>query len=149
QAKDFEQDAEAAREIDWIRSFILGLRQIRSGLDIAPSKKLPVVLQNASAEDVARAKRHRAYLDRLAGIESLTVLEARAAAPIAAPAIIGEMTVLVPLTGLIDPKAEVERLTKRIAKEEDNLRKTSAKLSNENFVRNAPPAVVAQERDRT
>jgi valyl-tRNA synthetase len=149
QAKDFAQDAEAAREIDWIRAFILGLRQIRSGLDIAPSKKVPVILQNASADDVSRAGRHRAYLERLAGIESITVLKAGESAPIAAPTIVGEMTVLVPLAGLIDPKAEVERLTKRIAKVQDDLRKTAAKLANENFVRNAPPAVVTQERERT
>src|SRR5262249_47010373 len=142
QSKDFAADAEAAREIEWIRHFILGLRQIRSGLDIAPSKKVPVILENATAADVARCERHRPYLDRLAGIDSLTVLASGATAPIAAPAIVGEMTVLVPLAGLIDPKAEVERLTKRIAKVEDDLRKTAVKLGNENFVRNAPPAVV-------
>ena len=41
-----------------------------------------------------------------------------------------------------------ERLGKRIAKAREDLGKTQAKLSNENFVRNAPPQVVATERER-
>ena len=46
---------------------------------------------------------------------------------------------LVPMAGLIDPKAEIERLTKRIAKNESDIGKLRGKLGNENFVRNAPP----------
>jgi valyl-tRNA synthetase len=147
-AQDFPRDAEADREIEWIRNFILGVRQIRSSMDIAPSKRVPALLQNASAEDLARAQRHRAYLDRLAGLESLTALEAGTAAPQSATALVGELTILVPMAGLIDAAAEIERLGKRIAKAQEDLRKTQAKLSNDNFVRNAPANVVAQERER-
>jgi len=52
------------------------------------------------------------------------------------------------MAGLIDAAAEIERLTKLLAKAEQELAKTRSKLSNENFVRNAPPDVVKQERDR-
>jgi valyl-tRNA synthetase len=147
-ADEFPRDAEAEREIEWIRSFILGVRQIRSGMDIAPSRKLPVLLQNASAEDLARAERHRPYLERLAGLESITPLAAGATAPQSATALVGELTILVPMAGLIDAAAEIERLGKRIAKSKDDLGKISKKLSNENFVKNAPPEVVAQDRER-
>ena len=69
-------------------------------------------------------------------------------APESATAVLGELTLLVPLAGLIDPKAELERLTKRIAKNDSDLGKLNAKLGNENFVRNAPPEVVAGDRAR-
>jgi valyl-tRNA synthetase len=52
------------------------------------------------------------------------------------------------LAGLIDPKAEIERLGKRIAKNDSDIGKLKGKLGNENFVRNAPPAVVAADRAR-
>ena len=52
------------------------------------------------------------------------------------------------MAGLIDPKAEIERLSKRIAKNESDIGKLKAKLGNENFVRNAPPDVVAADRAR-
>ncbi len=146
--KEFAQDAAAEREIEWIRSFILGVRQIRSGMDIAPSRKLPVLLQNASAEDLARVQKHAAYLERLAGLESITPLAAGASAPQSATALVGELTILVPMAGLIDADAEIDRLTKSIAKIRDNHGKISKKLANENFVKNAPPDVVAQDRER-
>ncbi len=145
---DFVRDTDADREIEWIRNVILGVRQIRSSLDIAPSKRVPVLLQNASAEDLSRAQKHRVYLERIAGLESITPLEAGAAPPQSATALVGELTILMPMAGLIDAAAEIERLGKRMAKTQDELRKTQVKLSNENFVRSAPAAVVTQERER-
>ena len=59
-----------------------------------------------------------------------------------------ELTVHVPMAGLIDPAAEIERLGKNLAKAEQELAKTKVKLSNDNFVRNAPPDVVKTERER-
>jgi valyl-tRNA synthetase len=145
---EFIADPEAEREIEWIRNFILGVRQIRSGMDIAPSKKLPLLLQNASAADLARVEKHRTYLDRLAGLESVTVLKAGESAPQSATALMGELTILVPMAGLIDADAEIERLTKKIEKTRLDRDKIAKKLSNENFVKNAPPEVVAQDRER-
>jgi valyl-tRNA synthetase len=52
------------------------------------------------------------------------------------------------MAGLIDPKAELERLGKRAQKTGAEISKARAKLGNENFVRSAPAAVVAQERER-
>jgi valyl-tRNA synthetase len=52
------------------------------------------------------------------------------------------------MAGLIDPQAEVERLTKRIAKNESDIGKLEAKLGNANFVKNAPPDVVAADQAR-
>ena len=69
-------------------------------------------------------------------------------APESATAILGELELLVPMAGLIDPAAETERLTKRIAKNASDIAKLNAKLGNENFVRNAPPEVVAADRAR-
>jgi valyl-tRNA synthetase len=85
---------------------------------------------------------------RLAGLEGVRQLAAGESAPESATAIVGELTLLVPMAGLIDPKAEIERLTKRIAKNDSDLGKLKGKLANENFVRNAPPDVVAADRAR-
>jgi valyl-tRNA synthetase len=148
-AAEFPRDEAAEREIAWIKAFILGIRQIRSGMDIAPSKRLPLLLKNASADELAMIERNRAMLERLAGTQSITALDADATPPQSATALVGELTLLVPMAGLIDAAAEIERLGKRIAKAREDLGKTQAKLSNENFVRNAPPQVVATERERT
>ena len=53
-----------------------------------------------------------------------------------------------PMAGLIDVEAELARLGKRRAKLEQELARAEAKLGKESFVRNAPPEVVNQERER-
>jgi valyl-tRNA synthetase len=148
QPAQFPPDTTAEREVEWIKAFILAVRQIRGEMNIAPSRRIPVLLRGAGPDDKAYAERHRAYLERLAGIETLTLLAPGATAPESATALIGELTVLVPMAGLIDAAAEIERLTKLLAKAEQELAKTRVKLSNENFVRNAPPEVVKTERER-
>ena len=148
QPAEFAPDETAEREVAWLQAFILAIRQIRGEMNIAPSRRIPVLLKGAREHDKAYTERHRAYLERLAGIETLTVLEPGATAPESSTALIGELTLLVPMAGLIDVAAEIERLTKQLAKAEQELTKTRVKLSNENFVRNAPPDVVATERER-
>jgi valyl-tRNA synthetase len=145
---DFGADAEAESEVAWLKQFILAVRQIRGEMDIAPSRKIPLLLQNAGARDQALTEKHLAYLSRLAGLESLRALAPGEAAPESATAVLGQLTLLVPMAGLIDPKAEIERLTLRIAKNESDIAKLKAKLGNENFVRHAPPEVVAADRAR-
>ena len=59
-------DATAIAEIEWVKEFIVGVRQIRSGMNIAPGKPLPVLLQGASDEETARLKHNRHTIDFLA-----------------------------------------------------------------------------------
>jgi valyl-tRNA synthetase len=148
-ATDYPSDAVAESEVAWMKQFILAVRQIRGEMDIAPSRKIPLLLQNAGKTDRELATRHHAWLSRLAGLESVSMLDAGAPAPVSATALFGELTLLVPMAGLIDPKVEVERLAKRIAKNDSDIGKLTAKLANENFVRNAPPDVVAADRARS
>ena len=61
---------------------------------------------------------------------------------------LGDLRLLVPMKGLIDVEAERERLSKQLAKIEAEIAKARGKLDNENFVNNAPEAVVNQERER-
>jgi valyl-tRNA synthetase len=148
-AADFPADALAEREAAWIQAVILGVRQIRGEMNISPGRRIPLLLRDASAQDEEFVARHRALLERLAGLSSVTLLTAGAPAPQAAVALVGTLALLVPMAGLIDAAAEVERLTKLLSKNQADLAKTRAKLGNENFVRNAPPQVVAGERERT
>jgi len=132
--------------MEWVKEFIVGVRQIRSGMDIAPSKPIPVLLQNASDEDQARLQRNRQYIDFLARTESVTVLTADEEAPESATALVGNMKVLIPMAGLIDVAAEMARLNKEIDKKQQEISRIEAKLSNPNFVERAPEAVVEKER---
>ncbi len=147
-SEDFPRDEQAEREIAWVQSVVEAVRQIKGEMGIPYSRRIAVLLKDASPQDKTNAEMFRPYLVRLAGLESITVLEPGASTPQAATALVGEMLILVPMKGLIDAAAEADRLDKLIAKAQQDVAKMRAKLSNENFVRNAPADVVAKDRER-
>jgi valyl-tRNA synthetase len=147
-AASVSTDRQAEPEMRWVMGFILGMRQIRGEMDIAPSRKLEVLLQNAGAHDLQYLDRNLHYLKRLAGVETPRVLAAGEIPPISAVALLGNLEILVPMKGLIEPTAELERLAKRLRKAEIELTKLEAKLGNSQFAKNAPPDIVAKDQQR-
>jgi valyl-tRNA synthetase len=147
-AADFPRDEASEREVGWLQAFILAVRQIRGEMNIAPSRRIPLLYRNASAHDTELIERHHTWLARLAGIDPPRALAAGEPQPQAATALVGELTLLVPMAGLIDAAAEAERLTKLLARTRVDLEKARDRLANDNFVRNAPEAVVSAERQR-
>jgi valyl-tRNA synthetase len=147
-AAEYPPDEAAERETAWIQAVVLGVRQIRGEMNINPARRIPLLLRDASAQDREWAARHRPYLERLAGLETITVVPAGAAAPQSAMALVGTLALLVPMAGLIDTRAEIERLAKLIGKAEKDLAVVRGRLASVRFVANAPAAVVAGDRER-
>ncbi|MEO6696890.1 MAG: class I tRNA ligase family protein, partial [Gammaproteobacteria bacterium] len=141
-------DQSAVAEMDWVMNFILGVRSIRSGMNIAPAKTLPVLLQNGSEQDRAWLDNNRPYLTTLARLEHITWLESAVTAPESATALVGAMKVLIPLAGLIDKQAELTRLNQEIEKVRKDLSRSESKLANPDYVSRAPAAVVEEEQRR-
>ena len=141
-------DEDAVAELEWVKAFIMGVRQIRSEMDIKPGKPLPVLLQNGSSVDMLRLENNRTFLTSLAKLDSITVLTDDEHPPESATALVGDMHLLIPLAGLIDKEAELARLQKNIDKLELESKRLQGKLGNEKFVNNAPQAVVEKEREK-
>jgi valyl-tRNA synthetase len=139
---------QAEHDLEWVKTFVSGVRRIRSEMDIPPGKPLALLLQNASDSDVSLYNNNQAFIESLAKVESIQWLAESDEAPECATALVGEMKILIPLAGLIDKDAELARLEKEIGKLQVNIDKTTAKLVNKNFVDKAPAAVVEKERDR-
>ena len=135
-------------EIEWVKTVILALRNIRGELNISPALTLPVLFSKGSVQDQTFMETNRHYLVKLAKLESLVWLDDAASAPPSAMQLAGDMEIRVPLAGLINVKAEQTRLTKEIEKLQLEISKINNQLSNTKFVDNAPPAVVAKERER-
>jgi valyl-tRNA synthetase len=140
-------DVDSAHSIDWLKEFIMGIRKIRSEMNIPPKQMLAVMCQQYSKDDCQQIELHRGALEKLAKLESITLLD-KDEAPEAALTLVGEMRVLIPLEGLIDKEAEIERLNKDINKLEVNIKKTRNKLNNPSFKDKAPAAVVEKEQQR-
>ena len=139
-------DKGAADAIDWIKSFILGVRRIRAERDIPPGKPLAVQIKGGSKQEQDWLKEHIHYLNTLARLES--VGPAVTDTDDAVIALAGDMTLLVPLANLIDPAVEIERLGKEIEKRAAEKQRLEGKLNNENFVSRAPAEVVDKEKQK-
>jgi valyl-tRNA synthetase len=147
-APDDATQPELVADIEWVRQFILGIRQIRGEMDISPGKPLPVILQGAGDDDRRRASQYLHLLQRVGRVTSIDTLRDGGTPPAAATALLGATRLLVPMQGLIDVAAERSRLEKQVQRAETDLGRTRAKLGNEKFVNNAPADVVTQEQQR-
>ena len=139
-------DNTAVADMEWVMQFINGIRSIRSQMNIAPKKQLPVLLKDAADIDKQRLQDNHDFISRLANLESVEFLTGEA--PAAATALVGKMEILIPLEGLIDKDAEIARLDKEISKLDKIIKQSAGKLSNENYVAKAPADVVAKEREK-
>ena len=109
---------------------------------------MPLLIAGGSESDHARLQRFAAQIGFLCKLSEQTRLASEADAPASAPAVLGELTLLIPLQGLVDLDAERVRLDKEIKRIGAEIAKCEGKLGNANFVANAPEEVVLQERQR-
>jgi valyl-tRNA synthetase len=135
-------DSSVLEDIEWMKRFVLGIRNIRGEMDISPNKPLSVLLRNANAQDWQRLQNTRAFLGAIAKLENIEMLDSDQPAPACATALVGEMEILIPMAGLIDKEAELARLARALEKLEKDFTRTQGKLANEKFVTKAPQAVI-------
>ncbi|WP_342644262.1 valine--tRNA ligase [Rhodoligotrophos ferricapiens] len=140
------EDAAADAELGWVIRLISEIRSLRSEMNVPAGAKLPCVITGADDEIRRRARSWRAEIMRLARLESLDLTDAMPSG--AAQIVLGEVTVGLPLAGVIDLGAEQQRLTKELAKLRDEIRKIDAKLGNDAFIAKAPEHVVEEQRER-
>lgn len=74
-AESAKIDSEADAAIEWLKGTVVAVRTVRGEMNIAPSKKLDVILNAGNAEDRELAVTCEALLKRLAGIERLSWLD--------------------------------------------------------------------------
>ena len=87
-------------------------------------------------------------LSSLAKVSSIEWLSDDEEAPASATQLLGELEIRVPMAGLIDTAAELQRLDKELAKLEKECQRLNGKLSNDKFVANAPADVVEKEKQK-
>ena len=130
----------------WIEEFVLGLRRIRAEYDIEPGKRLAVYVSEGTALERSWLDAHRRIIEQLA--RTHTVESAHGALGDVATALAGGMTVLVPLSDLIEREAERARVAKELERLAGEIGRAEAKLANAAFIERAPPPIVAKERER-
>ncbi|MDP0589025.1 MAG: valine--tRNA ligase [Candidatus Endonucleobacter bathymodioli] len=145
EADNNQINEQAEEDIEWLKAFIISIRNIRSELNIGQSVPLEVSLRNVSADDRRRLKQSTTFLMSLAKLNNIHILHGNEEAPTATTQLVGDMEVLVPIAGLINKEVEIERLTKEVEKVSKEVLRFENKLNNKHFTSNAPPNIVEKE----
>jgi valyl-tRNA synthetase len=141
-------EAEAARaELDWVVGLISEVRAVRSEMRVPPSVLAPILLRDADAEALGRVARWMDAIRRLARASEVSPMAGEVPKG-SAQAVLGPITIVLPLAELIDLSVERVRLEKERAKALEEAAKVAGKLANESFVARAKPEVVQENRDR-
>ncbi len=142
-----EQDEQAMADLEWVKRFIVSIRNLRAEMNIPPGQALSVLLRPAG-DDARRATDNDAFLKAMAKLESITLLAANEEAPLSSKQLIGDTELLLPMAGLIDKDAELSRLDKELGKVQGEIKRLAGKLNNAGFVAKAPAEVVAKEQEK-
>lgn len=125
------------------------IRNIRTRMNVAPSRKISLIVVSADAAIRRYFREGQAYLERLAGIAGLKTQSGKDGIPLTAvTALFDGGEVYLPLADLIDLEAEIDRLRKEKENLEQELGRVRGKLANGQFVSRAPAPVVQAERDK-
>ena len=122
---------------------------LRAEVGAAPGHKSEVMLHFTESSLRPVFAENEGYLKALAAAEPVTLLADDAEKPENAMAgVVGGVEIYLPLKGLIDVEKETARLQKELDKLEKEIKRLTGKLSNEGFLKKAPEAVVAKEREK-
>ena len=139
-------NADALAEMEWLKSFVLGIRRIRAERDIAPRKPLDMKVKGGSEQEQAWLQANSSQIQVLTSVNDIARVDVEPDDAVTAQA--GSMTQMVLLSDLIDPGAETDKLNKELARLNADRDRLGGKLQNRNFIDKAPPEIVQKERDK-
>jgi valyl-tRNA synthetase len=142
------EDTDAIESMTRLIGIITKVRNIRSEYNVPTQSRVKLIA--ASSDEGARRliQQYDEQIKRLARIEEIEVSEHLPAIESAARDVVEGIEIAVPLASLIDIGKEKERVTKEIARKEDEVRALASRLDNPSFVERAPQNVVEESRTR-
>ena len=138
---------ESVARIETAKEIIKVIRNARTEVDAAPSRKLNLIVKTDTLKDTIDAI--AAHIQKIANVVEIEVESTGSETPdgvVSAVFTGGEL--LIPLADLVDFEAERERLEKEKKRLEDEVARVEKKLSNQGFVAKAPASVVEEEKQK-
>jgi valyl-tRNA synthetase len=138
-------DESADREMRWVIALIEEIRSVRAQMGVPVGLKLPLLQLDLDAAGQAAWDRNAALIQRLARIDSLSIVKDLPKGAAAVPVEGG--TFALPLAEVIDVAGEQARLEKTLSKLAKDLGGLRGRLGNPKFVQSAPEEVIEETRD--
>ena len=137
------------RDIETIKEAVRGIRNVRTEMNVAPSKKAHVFVVSENADIRNTFEEGELFFASLAYASDVTIQSDKTGiADDAVSVVIANANVYIPFAELVDIKQEIERLEKESKRLDGELARVNGMLSNEKFMSKAPEAKIAEEREK-
>jgi valyl-tRNA synthetase len=135
-------------EMNFIQEVIGAIRNIRSEMNVPPSKKASVIIKSDDESKTKILMDNQNQIFNLAKVDKIDFGKDIQKPKASASSIVKGIEIFVPLEGLIDITVEKNRLTKEINRLEQQIISIDRKLMNEEFVKKAPKEVIDKEKQK-
>ena len=149
---EFSSDRAFAREekdIEIIKEAVRGIRNVRTEMNVAPSKKAHVFVVSEDKDILNTFTEGKLFFSSLAYASEVSIQsDKQGIAEDAVSVVIANANLYIPFAELVDIAQEIERLKKEEARLEGELKRVDGMLSNEKFVSKAPEAKINEEKEK-
>ena len=127
---------------------ITTIRNMRSELEIPPQDKIEarVFVSNKAKSNFLESS--ASHIKHLSGLSSMVFREEYRHTPGEFVTVLGDLHIVIPLFGVIDAEGHKAKSEQRIQKAELEIKAKKETLSNTNFIKRAPPEIVAKEKQK-
>ena len=137
------------KEIEILKEAVRGIRNVRTQMNVAPSKKVSVYVVSGKEEILEAFRLGKLFFQSLAGASQVTLQESREGiAQDAVSVVIANAVLYIPFEELVDIGQEIDRLEKEEKRLEAELKRVNGMLGNERFLSKAPQAKIAEEKEK-
>ncbi len=132
------------KKMQIIMETIKGIRNLRSLMNVVPSKKAKVIIVTSNKDVFASSDQ---FFEKLAGASDVVIQSDKSGIDDnAVTTVVEGAEIFIPFDELVDRQKELERLTSEKKNLEAEIKRVEGKLSNAGFVAKAPQKVVDEER---
>ena len=135
------------RDIEILKEAVRGVRNVRTEMNVAPSRKAHVYVVSENADIRTVFEEGMLFFASLAYASDVTVQDTKSGiADDAVSVVIANANIYIPFAELVDISQEIERLEKEEKRLESELARVNGMLNNEKFMSKAPEQKIAEER---
>ena len=145
---EVKKSSSSIAKMQSIQEIITKIRTLRSEMNISPAIQIEAVFNVLDASKKEIAENNSDYIKQLAKLKEIKFEKDAKRPKNSALAVASGFEIFLPLEGLIDIEKEKTRLSKEITLANQEVERTTQKLSNENFVKNAPETEIEKMKIR-
>ena len=146
EARSFIKDE---KDIEIIKEAVRGIRNVRTKMNVAPSKKAHVFVVSDKSEIRETFTEGKLFFASLAYASDVEIQDNKnGIAEDAVSVVIANANIYIPFAELVDITQEIARLEKEEKRLESELARVNGMLNNERFMSKAPEAKIAEEREK-